>query len=448
MKIRKIISLITAAALVIVCSGCSLNFFSVESLLAPPVQSGKNGEVQAAFNSLMKNEKIQLKTPVSGDFQSSFVLFDINGDGVDESLVFYSDSSSVESSVRMALLEFVDEKWAISSDIKGAGSGVFDVSFTDLDADGVYEIFVSWSLFDNKTTKIISIYAPVVDRRGLYSLEALGNEYCNSKSFADFNGDLRNDLILVYLDDTGNFQKSFLRLFSLSQNRELVKYAEVQLDSAITSVANIQSDIIKAGHESYSRLFIDCQKNDRMIFTEMVYWDINNSSPVRAIMNPSVSTARNINVKCQDIDADGYLEIPVFTKLYGDEKQFSVTDYDEIYTFTLLDWLNEKGDTNHRDIKTLYNPLDSYLFKFPWNGKVSVRYDSVRNALLFCEWNEQSKTYNAELFSIAYRDSSDEEVYGKVLYESQTGTYYYEITENGETFGITDNEVISSFRIV
>ena len=162
MKIRKIISLITAAALVIVCSGCSLNFFSVESLLAPPVQSGKNGEVQAAFNSLMKNEKIQLKTPVSGDFQSSFVLFDINGDGVDESLVFYSDSSSVESSVRMALLEFVDEKWAISSDIKGAGSGVFDVSFTDLDADGVYEIFVSWSLFDNKTTKIISIYAPVV----------------------------------------------------------------------------------------------------------------------------------------------------------------------------------------------------------------------------------------------------------------------------------------------
>ena len=114
----------------------------------------------------------------------------------------------------------------------------------------------------------------------------------------------------------------------------------------------------------------------------------------------------------------------------------------------MLDWLNEKGDTNHRDIKTLYNPLDSYLFKFPWNGKVSVRYDSVRNALLFCEWNEQSKTYNAELFSIAYRESSNEEVYGKVLYESQTGTYYYEITENGETFGITDDEVISSFRIV
>ncbi len=444
MKIRKVISLIAAAALVIVCSGCSLNFFSVESLLSPPVQSGKNGEVQAAFNNLMKDKKFQLKTPVSGEFQSSFVLFDINGDSVDESIVFYSDSS-VEGSVRMALLEYESEEWVISSDIKGAGSGVFDVSFSDLDADGIHEIFVSWSLFDNKTTKIISVYAPIADSRGLYSLESLGNEYCNSKNFADFNGDLRNDLVIVYLDDTGNVPKSYLRLFSLSQNRELVKYSEILLDSAITSVTSIQSDTIKAAHESYARLFIDCQKNDRMIFTEMVYWNISEACPVRAIKDPSVSTARSIKVQCQDIDGDGYIEIPVITNLYGDEKQLSVTDYDEVYTFTLLNWLNETGDTGESEIKTLFNPLDSYLFKFPWESNVSVRYDSVRNALLFCEWDEQNSVYGDELFSVAYRDSSDEEVYGDILYESQNGTYYYEITEIGENFGITDDEVISSF---
>lgn len=444
MKIKKVLLLVIVAALVIACSGCSLNFFSVESLLSPPLQSGKNGEVQAAFNNLMKDKKFQLKTPVSGEFQSSFVLFDINGDGVDESVVFYSDSS-VESSVRMALLEYKDEKWVISSDIKGAGSGVFDVSFSDLDADGIYEIFVSWSLFDNKTIKIISVYAPVSDSRGLYSLDSLGNEYCNSKNFADFNGDLRNDLVIVYLDDTGNVPKSYLRLFSLSENRELVKYSEILLDGAITSVTSIQSDTIKAGHESYARLFIDCQKNDRMIFTEMVYWNLVDACPVRAIKNPSVTTARSLEVQCQDIDQDGYIEIPVITKLYGDEKQLSVTDYDEVYTFTLLNWLNETGDTGESEIRTLFNPLDSYLFKFPWESEVSVRYDSVRNALLFCKWDEENGSYGDELFSIAYRDSSDEETYGDVLYESQNGTYYYEITGNGESFGITDNQVISSF---
>ncbi len=444
MKIKKVLAVITAIAILLLCSGCSLNLFSVESLLTPPVQSGKNGEVQEAFGKLKGKEKIQLKTPVSGDFQSSFVFFDIDGDDVDESLVFYSDSS-VESSVRMALMTIVDGDWVISADIKGAGSGVFDVSFSDLDSDGMCEIFVSWSLFDNKTTYIISIYAPVLNSDNTFNLDALGNEYCNSKSFADFNGDLKNDLVLVYLDDTGAVPKSFLRLFSLSQNRELVKYAEVRLDGAITSVVKIQSDIIKAEHNSYSRLFIDCRKTDRVIFTEMVYWDVVNSAPVRAIKNPSVTTARSIDVQCRDIDGDGYTEIPVLTKLQGDEKMFSVTDYNEIYTFTLLEWSDATGDTERQNIKTLYNPLDSYLFLFPWNGTVSVRYDTGRDALLFCEWSESEKKYKDELFSVAFRESYDTEVYGVVLYESQNGRYYYEITESGESFGITDEVIISSF---
>ncbi len=444
MKFKKIVALVTTVTLLLFCSGCSFNFFSVESLLAPPVQSGKNGEVQEAFTTLMKDKKVQLKTPVSGDFQTAFVLFDINGDSVDEAFVFYTDAS-VESTVRMALLECVDDEWFISSDIKGAGSGIFDICFSDMDGDGLYEIFVSWSLFDSKITRIVSVYEPVAGNDGFYSLEAIGNEYCNNKSFVDFNGDLKNDLAVVYLDDTGEVQKSLLRLFSFSPERELVKYAEISLDSAITSVASIKSDIIKAGKDSYARLFIDCHKNEKMIFTEMVYWDIELLTPVRAYTEPATTTLRNYKVPCQDVDNDGNIEIPSITTLYGDEKQFSVTDYDEIYTFMLLDWINAKGDTNTERIQTLFNPLDSYLLKFPWNGVVSVRYDSVHNALLFCRWYESSATYGDELFSIAYRRDKEQDPYGEVLYETDDDVYYYDITEAGESFGITDEDLKSSF---
>lgn len=71
MNIKKIIALIMCVILVVICSGCSLDFFSVESLLSPPVQSGKNGEVQKAFNTLMKDKMFQLKTPASGDYQTA-----------------------------------------------------------------------------------------------------------------------------------------------------------------------------------------------------------------------------------------------------------------------------------------------------------------------------------------------------------------------------------------
>lgn len=443
MKIRKIISLIIAVVLMLTCSGCALNFFSVESLLSPPMQDGNNGEVQAAFNEIMKDKIVQLKTPVSGEYQSSFVLFDINGDEVDEAMVFYSDSS-VEGSVRMALLECIDEEWFLASDVKGAGSGVFDISFNDMNNDGTDEVFVSWSLYDSKTTRIVSVYQAVTDKNNRFTLESLGNEYCSSKSFADFNGDRKSDMVLVYLDDTKDIQKSFLRLFSLSENNELVKYGELLLDSAITSVAAIQCDTIRSGDNSYKRLFIDCQKNDRIIFTEMVYWDIDISTPVRAIKEPAVSTARSSKVLCRDIDSDGNMEIPVITGLQGDEKQLSVTDYDTVYTFTLLDWLNVYGDGSLKKVQTLLNPLDMYLLKFPWNGDISVKYDAERNELVFCEWSVTRKTMGDKLFSIAFREKTDES-YNNVLYEYEDGIYYYDITESGESYGITEDELKASF---
>ncbi len=444
MNIKKITALIMTVILVIMCSGCSLDFFSVESLLAPPVQSGKNGEVQKAFNTLMNDKKIQLKTPASGDYQTAFVLYDINGDGIDEAFVFYSDAS-VETTVRMALLECVDDEWMISSDIKGAGSGVFDICFNDLDGDGYTEIFVSWSLFDSKITRVVSVYEPTFTNEGVFTLESIGSEYCNTKCFLDFNGDLKNDLVVVYLDDTAEIQKSVLRFFSLSPEKQLVKYSEINIDSSITSVESITNDVIKAGDKSYARLFIDCLKNEKMMFTDMVYWDTESSKPVRAFTEPYLSTARNSKILSRDIDNDGNIEIPVVTTLKGDSKQFSLTDYDNVYTFTLLNWLDVKGDSNKDNIQTLYNPLDGYLLKFSWNGRISIRYDSVQTALLFCEWSESQKSYGEELFSIAYREVKDDAPYGEVLYECDEGVFYYEITNEGADYGITEDILVSSF---
>lgn len=444
MNFKKLISLALCLVLIIVCSGCSLDFFSVESLLSPPVQSGKNGEVQKAFNTLMKDKKVQLKTPASGDYQTAFVLFDINGDNNDEAFVFYSDAS-VESTVRMALLECIDDDWVISTDIKGAGSGVFDISFNDLDGDGFSEIFVSWSLFDSKITRVVSVYEPVFSGGGSFSLKSIGSEYCNTKYFTDFNGDLKNDLVVVYLDDTAEVQKSVLRFFTLSPEKQLVKYSEINIDSSIISVEAITSDVIKAGNKSFTRLFIDCLKSEKIMFTEMVYWDINTSKPLRAFAEPSMSSVRSSKIFSRDIDNDGNIEIPVVTTLKGDSKQFTLTDYDNVYTFTLLNWLDVKGDTHDENVQTIYNPLEGYLFKFSWNGKVSIRYDSVQTALLFCQWNESGKSYGNELFSIAYREVKDDAPYGEILYEGDDGVYYYEITEDGADYGITEDVLVSSF---
>lgn len=448
MKLKKVIALLLCAVSIFMCSGCSLNFLSVESLMSPPSQSGKKGEVEKAFKKLMTDKNIQLKTPQSGDYQTAFILFDIDSDGQEEALVFYSDTS-VDTSVRMAFLECVNETWMISADVKGSGSVIYDVSFSDMDNNGVYEILVGWSLFDAKTSKILSIYGVSVGEKGIFTLDALGNEYYSSKAITDFNGDDNDDLVLVYLDDTGEVQKSYFRCFSLSESNEIVKFSDIKLDSRISSVSKIQFDIVRSDGNVCKRAFVDCIKTDALMFTEMLYWDTENLKTVRYIKNPVSETPRSSKIFCRDIDGDGLLEIPSNTTLLGDEKFLTVKIADTNYTFTMLEWLNSYEDKSEGSIRTVFNPIDSYLFRVTRPDVVTVYYDTLEQALKFCLWDSKKKLIKDELLSISFKTENNEtQATGKKLFDSENGSYYYTISSYGEEFGITDEGVKSSFIII
>ena len=449
MKIKKASALIMCVVMVLLCSGCSLNFFSVESLMSPPLQSGKNGEVEAAFKKLMAEKNIQLRTPQSGDYQTSFVLFDINGDGQDEAIVFYTDSA-IDASVRLSFLECINETWVISADIKGAGSGVYDVSFSDMNNNGRYEILVGWSLYDSKTSKIVSVYEVSDGDNGIFALNTLGTEYYNSKVVTDFNGDDKDDLVLIYLDDSGEVQKSYFRCFSLSNGGNFVKYGDVKLDSNISFISQIQFDMVKVGNKKSKRVFIDCIKNESTMFTEMLYWDFETLKPVREEKHPSTSTLRSSKVLCRDIDGDGLLEIPSNTKLLGDEKSLTVKRGDVQYTFTMLEWLNGFGDKSEGTVKTLFNPIHLYLYRVTRVNDITVYFDVLKQSVKFCIWDSEENLIKEELLSISFVDNNEQKLneLGEELFEAENGTYYFEISSHGEKFGITDEGVKSSFIII
>ncbi len=445
MKYLKILSLALVLVLVVSSfSGCSLNFFSVESLLTPPAQSGENGEIQKAFNELMKNKTVQLKSPASGEFQSPFVFYDIDSDGTDEVLVFYSESNT-EGSVRVLLMKDVNGDWKYCDDVKGAGNGIYDVNFVDVNNDDKPEVFISWTLMDSKTTRIVTAFACQGGKETPIAFRSLGNEYGIAKSFVDFNSDGKKDLCLIYIDDTGSVQKSFLRIFTASEKNTLVKYGEVPLDSSIQSVLSIKNDVVKQGKQSKARLFIDCVKNEKMIFTEMVYWDNSLDLPVRAFADAAVSNSRNYLVQCADIDSDGLIEIPVLTTLYGNTDELSVVNNDGTFVFTMLEWSNVKGDSSKSAVLTLLNPIDEYLFRFGWKDNVTVKYDTLREALVFYEWNQEESAIGSELFALMYRGKEiTNEIPGELLRSEDSGDFYYQITAKGEAFGIRADTLNSS----
>lgn len=450
MKFKKVLSVIIVTVMLLTSSGCSLNFFSTETLLKPPALSGKSGEVQEAFNKLMSGKTFLLKTPTKGDFKSSFVLYNIDNDDDEEAIVFYTDSST-DTTVRIAVLDYVNRKWILVTDIKGSGSGVYDISFPDLDGDKLPEIVISWSLFDTKLTKMLTVYKVSQSTNKSFNIDTLANEYFNAKAFLDLNSNDVNDLVIVYLDDAAEVQNSYFRAFSIQNNGAIVKFCEILLDSAITSVSAIHSDEISLKNDSYSRVFMDCIKSDTSIFTEVVSWDANSLKVKREIPEPSKTTLRSVKLLSRDIDSDGKIEVPVNIKFFTGEKAVSVSLSGVVYNFSMVEWKNISDDKTSEIFKSVYNPIHAYLFNFPWTDDVTVNFDKIENETNFCIWNTDTKEVGDILFTIKFienndklsRDIDDYDDY--ILLQTETGVFVYEITPYGENYGITDEFIKSSF---
>ncbi len=450
MKFKKVLSVIIVTVMLLSLSGCSLNFFSTETLLKPPALSGKSGEVQEAFNKLMSGKTFLLKTPTKGDYKSSFVLYNIDNDEDEEAIVFYTDSST-DTTVRIAVLDYVNRKWVLVTDIKGSGSGVYDIAFPDLDGDKLPEIVISWSLFDTKLTKILTVYKVSQEENKSFNIETLANEYFNAKAFIDLNSNDVNDLVIVYLDDAAEVQNSYFRAFSIQNNGSIVKFCELLLDSTITSVSAIQSDEVNLKNDSYTRVIMDCIKSDTSMFTEVVSWDLEALKAKREIAEPSKNTLRSVKIHSRDIDSDGKIEVPVNTKFFVGEKTVSVSLSGVVYNFSMVEWKNISDDKTTEKFKSVFNPIHSFLFNFPWSDEVTVNFDKIENQTNFCIWNNETNEVEDILFTIRFIENDDkltrdiEDIEDYVLFQSETGYFIYEITPYGENFGITDEFIKTSF---
>ncbi len=55
-------------------------------MMHPPALSGENAGIQKAFEKAVNDKNIVMKTPTTGDYRSSFILYDFDGDSEDEAI--------------------------------------------------------------------------------------------------------------------------------------------------------------------------------------------------------------------------------------------------------------------------------------------------------------------------------------------------------------------------
>lgn len=409
-KIRLVLLVLILSLLLTSCSSFRLST-SIEDLISPVSPSGDNAGVQGAVDEFCKSGYL-IKIPSSGDYTTSFIFRDMDGDSKDEAFAFY-ESNSQRGTASIALLKKDNRKWVVVDNITGEGADVRSVDFSDINGDGREEILVCWSLISKSSNYKLCAYN-INQTDDSFKLKAISNPITAGDFVcADLNNDGVNEAV-VFSAGTSS-ESPTARLYSFKDNKKSL-LGETKLDSTIISFENI---IVGKTDEGVS-IYADALKSDgNSMVTELLYW----SNYYDSIVSPFYSyntgrtkdTSRSSLIECKDINSDGVIEIPLDKSISGLPKHITAQSW-VVYENTVL---------NHK-CYTYSCKRDGYSFLVDDSrfSKLSVKYDSDSRRLSLCSTKDNKECVSIITVIKSAYDSQAESLKGYTQVFDNSGYIY------------------------
>ncbi len=435
---KRTAALLLACALLMLLSGCSFEFRSIENLMRPPLTATEE-ELEKSINSLL-GSSISLRSPESGVHHSAITLHDLDGDQAEEAIVFYTNSND-SSVVRMSVLKKTSSGWALVSDFAGNGSGVYSIEFYDLNNDGCDDMLVSWYLFEDRVNKTLTVYSGMRTDNEI-NFSACVTEPYNLLHVEDVFGTGEKQMILAYTDAAKTSGRTHIRLMSLNSENRVVLLSETKLDDRILSLKSIKAD--RPEQLSGPRIFIDAEIADSQMITEILVWN-SESSNFKSYISSSAQdysslTLRSNNLESYDVDEDGLIEIPLRKALAESRDGDTSVGY-------LLAWCSVEPDKLQEKEYYLVNLQENYRIYFPkeYKGKVFVRSDNASGT-----WNfvtaKNEELFEISVFSLDAWNENNSKVTETLLITGDK-VYACTITELGEKQGIKAVDLVKYFSL-
>ena len=380
---------VAASSASVLLTGCTFGT-SIDNLLAPPKQSVEQEQIFSALTEAA-GSGIRLKYPRSGKYLSAFIIEDIDGDDVNEAVVFYERNGLGvdEHTLRINVLDQYDGKWRSVCDTAAAGTEIEKVMISQLGSNERVNLMIGSTLI-NRSEKNVTVYS--------YDSETgdITPTFSESYSFfdvTDLDSDGTNDFLV--LSGSVNNAKATAEVYKLDDAGKYHQYL-CKLSGAFTEFDSLGYGRLPGGSTG---LYIDAVSGSGLIQTDVIYMEDSRLRNAFSAPETSFSTIRPSGCSSYDIDGDGELEIPV---------QFNSPGYEELSEgerLKLTDWmsLNSKGGLE-RKYSSYFSIGDGYVFVFParWRDKVAVRHDATNDEIVFSAYadgkagRELLRIYSAE----------------------------------------------------
>ncbi len=426
---RKIIAL--AAAVCLLFSGCSPITLSVEELMRPPQLSEGQRQVYDALLSALGTtaSNISLRYPGSGDNRSAFTFYDLDGDGAEEAMVFYSPADAQEE-LYINVMEQGEEGWYSVYDMPGAGAGVESVEFASVSREGNRDIIIGWTAEENNIGQFS------VMRYEDNKLHSLYQSRYTKYTTADLNSDGLLEMMTVTMSSQGG--KPFASLICL-RGGKLQDVSNLPLNVNMTAFSQLSAGWVSPTEQG---LVVDGYEGQNFTSELMFVRDDLFMLPYaeESSFYQSVSRRQGV-VYSRDVDGDGILELPVQQAAPGKTGSY----------FTNYCQVDEQLEL--KQVSTAFvNDSRGYIFYLPdqWLGQVTVS-QSKSGEIIFERYDPETQEGIGELLSIRvysekdYQDKFDTQSYHKI---GQRGNFRYYAKIGGDDLAITRSRVMELFEII
>lgn len=413
-------------------TGCAMR--TVEEMYALPKRSEEYKELQAAIDTAMYG--MTFSSPQSGENQQTVQMADLNGDGLDEYLVFAKGAT--EKPLQVLIFQQDETGKCRTMDTIGFNGQTFEqVEYVDFDDQPGKELIVGFQVSD----QVLRSVAVFTFRNGSAEL-LLMNGYTKMLPCNLSGG--RSELMVLRPGEEET-QRGMAVLYGY-RDGQIVRSVETELSEHTSSIRRIMTGKLQDGTPA---VFVTSSSGDSTIVTDIFVVKDGHFTNIAysTEADTSIRTLLNYYVYAEDIDSDGILELPGLIKMKPvsywreDEQQFLL----RWYAMDVDGWEMDKLYTFHNYNGGWYLQLDSQ-----WASRLTV--EQEHGCFRFYVWDE-SYQVAIPLFSVYVLTGSDRDEKASQdgcfpLYRTEGVAFAAQLDFAAPEYGITEKSLQDGFRLI
>lgn len=334
-RILRIISMLLAVTLAL--SGCAM--VTLEDLYCLPKRSEENENLQAVIDKAMVG--LEYAAPLSGDNRQVRQIADLDGDGIDEYLLFTKDDS--EKPLKILIFCQLASGYVLMDTIEGYGFAFDFVSYAQMDDKPGVELIVGRQVSD-QVMGSVSVYRFTSG----FSRQLMSTGYSQL-----ITTDLDVDGICeLFVLTSGVSEKSngIARLYTYN-GTELQRSSEIQLSAPVNGFKQMITGKMDDGKEA---VYVTCIRSSDTLATDIFALD--RGEFVSLYSDITMAALHNYYLYPEDVDNDDVLELPSLVeipKLSEDGRQEYIIAWNS---------LSENGDQTLKRCD-YYNFVDNWYLE-------------------------------------------------------------------------------------